>query len=185
MLAGRFKSLYLNFEHYAGITELLPDIQARDLSDLLYFLTAETEKFSLWMQTMLKKKGQLDYIPPMRAGQNLLCITAGEWRDLIQKIAGLGEYEYIIMDLSENMQGLFDILRMCYKVFTLTKEDSIAKNKIIQYEQVLALYEYDDVLHKTFKCNLPLFRKLPDGIEQFTRGEFADYVNHLIEKILT
>lgn len=184
MLAVKYRTLYLNFEHYAGITELLPDIQTRDLADLLYFLTAENEKFLLWMQTMLQKKGELDYIPPVRAGQNLLHITAAEWRNLLQRIAELGKYEYIILDLSENMQGLFDILRMCYKVFTLTKEDGIARSKIIQYEQVLSLYEYEDVLGKTFKCALPLFRKLPDRIEQFTRGELADYVNRLIEEVL-
>lgn len=56
MLAEKHRTLYLNFEHYAGITELLPDMQTRDMADLLYFLNSDQERFRLRMQTMILKK---------------------------------------------------------------------------------------------------------------------------------
>lgn len=183
MLAGKHKTLYLNFEHYAGITELLPDMQTRDLADLLYFLTAENDKFRLRFQTMIQRKGELDYIPPMKMGQNLLSITPVEWQSLLQKISELGEYEYVILDLSENMQGIFDILRLCVKVFTLTKDDRMAQSKLEQYEQMLAWYNYDDVLEKTAKCVIPQIRRLPDELEQYTRGDLAEFVEKEIGKM--
>ena len=183
MLAQKYRTLYLNFEHYAGITELLPDLQTRDLADLIFFLTSDRDKFLLRMQTMLRKKGDLDYIPPVKAGQNLLTVTPEEWQNLMQRIVELDDYKYVILDLSENIQGLFDILRICSKVFTLVRDDPVAQSKINQYEQVLALYEYEDVLDKTLKYNLPLFRRLPDQIEQFTRGELADYVRSVIGEV--
>ena len=127
MLAREHATLYLNFEHYAGIGELLPDLQTLDLADLLYFLNAEQEKFRLRLQTMLRHVGNLDYIPPMKSGQNLLTVQTAEWLGLLQKIEELGEYEYVILDLSESMQGLFEILRLCRRVYTLTREDRIAK----------------------------------------------------------
>lgn len=183
MLAESHKTLYLNLEHYAGVAELLPDIQSRDLADLLYFLTAQKEKFHLRMQAMIQKKGNLDYIPPMRAGQNLMTVTAHEWQCLLQKIRESGEYEYIILDMSESIQGLFDLLRQCSKVLTITRDDRIARSKILQYEQVLALYEYEDVLDKTRKCMLPLFRDIPEEIELLTRGELADYTREILREI--
>lgn len=183
MLAGTHRVLYLNFEHYVGITELLPDRQTRDLADLLYFLTAEKDKFYLRFQTMIQHKGDLDYVPPVKVGQNLLTITAVEWLTLLRKISELGEYEYVVLDLSENMQGLFEILRMCIKVFTLTKDDRIAQSKLLQYEQMLARHEYQDILDKTRKCSIPHIRRLPDSLEQFTRGELADYVRGEIKEI--
>lgn len=183
MLADSHKTLYLNFEHYAGITELLPDMQTRDLADLLYFLTAEKDKFRLRLQTMIQHKGELDYIPPMKAGQNLLTVTAVEWMTLLQRLAELGEYEYIVLDLSENLQGIFDILRMCIKVFTLTKDDHVAQSKLLQYEQLLSFYEYEDVLEKTRKCRIPQIRRLPDSLEQYTRGDLAEYVRGEIKKL--
>ena len=176
LLAQKHKTLYLNFEHYAGVTELLPDMQTRDMADLLYFLTAKQEKFLLRFQTMLQHKGDLHYIPPMKAGQNLLTVTGAEWLGLFRKLEELGEYEYIVLDLSECMQGLFDILRMCYRVYTLTREERVAHSKIIQYEQLLQMNAYEDVLQKTSKLALPKIRRLPEDLTQFTKGELAELV---------
>lgn len=183
MLAKEHPTLYMNFEHYAGITELLPDMQTRDMADLLYFLTAKEDKFRLRIQTIIQRKGALDYIPPMRAGQNLLTITTEEWMSLLQKIGELGQYEYIVLDLSESMQGLFDILRRCVHIFTLAQNDRIAQTKLLQYEQLLELYEYQDVLQKTSKCYLPQIRRLPEELEQYTRGDLAEYVRRQIEML--
>ena len=176
MLSQKYTTLYLNFEHYVGIAELLPEKQTRDMADLLYFLTSDQEKFRLRMQTMIQHKGALDYIPPMRMGQNLLSITPTEWLGLMTKIADLGEYEYVVLDLTESMQGLFDILRMCSKVYTLTQSDRISQSKLLQYEQLLAYYEYGDVLDKTRRCAPPVIRRLPDNLGEYTRGGLAEFV---------
>lgn len=181
LLAREHSVLYLNFEHYAGIAELLPDMQTLDLADLLYFLNADKDKFLLRMQTICRHVGNLDYIPPMKSGQNLLTITAAEWTKLLQKIEELGGYEYVILDLSESMQGLFDILRMCKRIFTLTREDRIAKSKLLQYEQLLSLCEYGDVLDKTKRLNLSHIQRLPEELEQLTRGDLAELVNDLLK----
>lgn len=183
MLAEESRTLYLNFEHYAGIPELLPDIQTKDMADLLYFLNVDKEKFQLRMQSMIQHKGKLDYIPPMKSGQNLLSVTVTEWLQLLKCITELEEYEYIVLDLSESMQGLFEILRLCAKVFTLIQEDPVAKGKLIQYEQVLELYEYEDVLLKTCKCSFPKVSRVPEEIEQYTKGEFAKYVRKQLREL--
>lgn len=176
MLAEKYRTLYLNFEHYVGISELAAEVQARDLADLLYFLNSDREKFRLRLQTALRHVGSLDYIPPMKSGQNLITVTPGEWVQLLKRLGELGEYDFIILDLSESMQGLFDILRLCAKVFTLMKEDRIAMGKLEEYERLLQLYEYSDVLDKTCRCEAPKLRRVPGELEQYTKGELADFV---------
>lgn len=180
ILAEKSRTLYLNFEYYAGNPDLLLDMHAKDFADLLYFLNADRDKFALRMQSMVQHKGMLDYIPPMKSGQNLLHITTGEWMQLLQNITGMGEYEYIVLDLSESIQGLFELLRNCNKVFTLVKEDAIAKCKLLQYEQMLELYEYEDVLQKTHKCQFPHIHRVPTEIEHYTKGELGEYVKREI-----
>ena len=182
LLAREHPTLYLNFEHCAGISELLPDMQTMDLADLLYFLNAEKDKFRLRLQSMLKRCGSLDYIPPMKSGQNLLSVSPGEWMELLHKLEELGEYEYVVLDLSESMQGLFEILRFCDEVYTLTREERLAKAKITQYEQVLALYQYDDILQKTKRLTVPHIRKVPSDLEQLTKGDLAKLVNDLLRE---
>lgn len=182
ILAERHRTLYLNFEHYAGMPELLPEEKGRDLSTLLYYMKAEHNKFIPRMKALVQKKGRLDYVAPAYMGHNLVYITAQEWQQLLWEIGESGEYDYVILDLSENMQGLLEILRKCSRVYMLVKEDPVARCKIDQYEQILSLYEYGDVKEKTRKCRLPLFRQLPDQIEQYTRGDLARYVRELIEE---
>ena len=184
LLAKEHSTLYMNFEHFAGFAELIPDMQTYDMADLLYFLSTDKEKFRLRLQTMLKHIGQLDYIPPMKSGQNLLTITAAEWLSLFQKIEELGQYEYVILDLSECMQGLFQILRLCKKVFTVTREDKIAQSKLLQYEQLLSLCEYEDVLENTKHLSLSHIHRLPEELEQLTKGELAELVRKLMDEIL-
>lgn len=181
LLAAKYRTLYLNFEQYAGLAALLPDSQTRDLADLLYFLNSDKNKFKLRMQTIVRQNGELYYVPPIKVGQNLLSVTEGEWMNLLKCIEETGEYEYVILDLSEGIQGLFDILRVCTIIFTLTKDDRISEGKILQYEQVLAMCEYEDIIGKTRRCNVPKIRRLPEEPEQYTKGELADYVKMQLE----
>lgn len=183
MLGLEGRTLYLNFEHYVGITELIPDEQERDLADLLYFLSSDQERFRLRLQTIVQRKGNLEYVPPMKSGQNLITISQEEWIQLLQKIEELEEYRYVVLDLSESMQGLFEIMRLCNKIITLTRDDRISQCKMAQYEQLLQLYEYEDVLQKTSKHGVPRIYRFPGELEQYTKGELADFVRMLVEEM--
>ena len=183
MLAQKHRTLYLNFEHYVGISELAAEVGARDMADLLYFLMAEKDKFRLRMQTIVRHKGNLDYVPPMKSGQNLIAVSPQDWTRLFQRINELGEYDYVVMDLSESMQGLFDILRYCTKIFTLTNKDRIAQGKLSEYEYLLTAYAYEDVLQKTCRCQAPRVQRIPEELEQYTRGEMADFVRNFIREL--
>ena len=81
------------------------------------------------------------------------------------------------------MQGLFEILRGCKVVFTLTQEDRIARSKLLQYEQLLALYEYEDVLEKTRRLRIPQIQRLPENMEQLTRGDLAVVIKDLLKEV--
>lgn len=183
ILAKEHAVLYLNFEHYVGTAQLRPETQALDLADLLYFLHEDEEKFRLRLHSICKQLGKLDYVPPMKSGRNLLTVAPSEWQELLRRIEYLGEYEYVILDLSESMQGLFEILRMCKVVFTLTKEDGAARSKLMQYEYLLSLYEFGDVLEKTRRLKLPCIQRLPTEPEQLTRGELAALVKDLLKGV--
>lgn len=183
MLAERHSTLYLNFEHYLGISELAAEAGARDLADLLYFLMAEKEKFRLRLQTIVRHRGNLDYVPPMKHGQNLLLVSPKEWNSLFQRLSELGEYEFVVMDLSESMQGLFDILRYCIKIFTLTRKDRIAQGKLSEYIYLLQACDYEDVLKKTCQCSPPTLHRVPEELEQYTKGEMADFVRGYVREL--
>ena len=184
LLSRKYRTLYLNFECYAGHQELMADISTRDLADLLYFLNAEREKFSLRMRSMVKQIGTLDYVPPMKYGQNLLSVTPKEWMQFLKKLQETGEYEFVVMDLSECMQGLFDIMRICQKIYTVTSDEKCASSKMMQYEKLLENYSYEDVLEKTIRCQMPKIKHIPVDMEMYVRGELSEYVRTQLKDLL-
>ena len=180
LLAQKHSVLYLSFEYFAGRQEWTEGVED-GLSKLLYYLPQE-RSFLAHLKSLTRNVGGLDYITPMENGENLLYVSAQEWLRLIQAIADSGEYEYIILDLSESLQGMFELLRLCTRIYTIVKEDAVAQGKILQYEQLLQLQHYEDVKKRTAKCVLPTFRKLPGTLEQYTKGELAEYVKELLYK---
>jgi len=183
-LAEEKKVLYISFEHYAGWNQLLEKNVRGDLAALMYFLKEPDERFFCRLQSMTLKIGQMFYIPPAYAGQNLIYIKSAEWQELITRIAGLGGYDYLILDLSESIQGTYELLRSCDRIYTIIREDEQARSKVAQYEELLRAYDFEDVLEKTRKKVLPQFTRLPERIEQYTRGELADYIRKLVREDL-
>ncbi len=183
-LAERNKTLYLSMEYFSSQQELRPEEQARDLGDLLYFLHTQEEKFPLRLQTCVQHLGALDYIPSIKVGENLLGVTPGEWLKLFQKLSSEGRYEYIVLDLSENLQGLFQILRSCEKVVTIGKTDTFATVKLTRYEELLQQSHMEDVLKKTYHLVLPLIADVPESWEEYGDGRLREQIRVLLEELI-
>jgi len=181
LLAEKHRTLYLSFEYYCGLEEW-KDCKRQDLSTLLYHRQNKGQLEGMHLQTLVRKEGNLDCVVPMINGENLLYVTPEEWKKLLDNLIYCGEYEYVVLDLSENIQGLFEILRACDHIYTMVLEEPGALQKINAYEQLLLLQEYPDVKEKTSKCKLPVFRRLPEHLEQYTKGELADYIRGMLRR---
>ena len=182
ILAKKHKTLYLNFEAYSGLGYLLDQEFTTDITDVLYYFNCEKEKLAYRLGGMVQSLNGLDYIPPVLSYRDLNDINGEQWIQLFQEIERDSDYEYLILDLSEQMKGLFDVLRACFRVFTIVREDGFAEAKIRQYESILQSMNYEDVAVKTKKWNLPLFHRIPSGLDQLTHGEIAGYVKKIIEE---
>lgn len=182
LLARRHKVLYLNFESYSGLARMLQREFRTDLSDLIYFLHNGDGRFPYRLEGMVQKVNGLDFIPPVFSCMDLQRVEKEEWLQLFEELELTGRYEYILLDLSEAIQGLFDILKLCTRVYTITRDDGFAAAKQEQYEELLRCLDCEAILEKTRKCRLPLFRQLPAGLENMTRGELAVLVQELIRE---
>ncbi len=181
IMAQKHKVLFLSFAYY-GDFEGNEENKGKDLSALLYLQQTKPKDLGLHIQTLVQRVGGLDCITPMINGDNLLYITAKEWQELLVAIANSGEYEYIILDLSESVQGLFEILQMCERIYTMVLEDRRAQEKLRRYEYLLSLQECKEVQKRTIQCKLAKFYKHPLELEQYTKGELANYVREMIER---
>lgn len=182
ILAKEHRVLYLNFESFSGFEKRLNRDFMTDMSDLIYYVTNARDALFYKLKGMIETIQKLDYIPPAFSYMDLARITLQQWLLMLKELEINTDYEYLILDLSENMQGLFEILRRCEKVFTLVREDSAAAAKLYQYERLLVRTDYEDVVEKTLQYKLPFIRNVPLEMEQFTYGDLADYVKKLVEE---
>ena len=182
LLSRRAPAIYLNFEAYSGLEILLDRTFRGSVSDLLYFNDCAREKLAGQLRLMTENAGGLDFLPPMKSFIQLRSIKAEQWMDLFRTIEKVTDYEYCILDLTEQAEGVLEILRQCDYVFTITREDGISQAKLRQYEEVLKSTQYEDIFMKTRRCRLPVFRELPGNLMTLTHGELADCVQRIIDE---
>lgn len=184
ILAKEYRTLYFNFECYSGFGQMLNREFPADMMDLMYYYRCAKDQLSMRLSSAVQRIGGLDYIPPMQSYAGVREVTGTEWLEFCRYIAGIGQYEYIILDLDDSMDGLFDLLRKCHKIYTITKEDYFAAAKISQYEQILKFNELEEIAGKTVKCRFPIFKQLPANLELMTHGELAGYVRAIVREDL-
>ena len=180
-LATRYKVLYLSFEPYAGWNGLLCREGGKDLFDLLYYLKETKERFLYRFEQVERKVDRLCYVPPVHAGQNLVYVTTKEWLLLLSRLTDMGKFDFILLDLSDSLQGIFEILRSCEKVFTVVHKEAVSVSKVEQYEYLLRMYECDDVLEKTIQKKLPEFEAIPDEGEWWTFDNWKQFIRKIEE----
>lgn len=184
LISQRAKVLYLNFETYSGFSNCFKK-ESPDLSDLLYYLKHNPDKFISKLSGMVQPMNGLHIIPAALSFIDLASVPKEQWERLLMEIAENAQYEYVVLDLSDYIQGLFELLRLCNQVYTITREEGISKAKVRQYEKILKELSYSDILEKTVKCNFPEFYHLPQNLDQLPYSEMAVYIReHILKGIL-
>ena len=181
-LAKTHKTLYLNFEMYSGLGEILRREYQTDMMDVVYYFQSAREKLALRLPGIIQSAGGLDYIPPMQYALGIKEVPGEQWLSLCRDIAAIGKYEYLILDLDDGMEGLFELLKNCHKIYTITREDPFAVAKLRQYEQMLQANELEEITDKTVKCRFPIFKELPASLDMMTHGELAAYVKAIVRE---
>lgn len=176
MLARQSKTLYLNFEAYSGLGRMLNRNFQSDISDLAYQFSCTRDKLFYHMESMIETVNGLDFIPPADIYQNIMGIKGHAWIDLFSEIEQISEYEYLILDLSDYLTDLWEILQHCDYIYTIVRDDALARAKIEQYETILEHLEYEEIKSKSRKWTLPIFKQIPMRFEELTYGDLAGYI---------
>lgn len=181
MLANRYRVLYLNFENYSGFGKILGYSKPADMADLLYYFLNLSDEFSGKMEEVMMHIGGLDVIPPALSFMDMESILESEWDYFLNTLIEKGNYDYIILDLSDYVKGLYNILSRCSYIYTMVPGDGVAMAKIEQYEVLLSNLHYGEILDRTRKVTPPVFRKLPIHPEELIHSELAEYTKKVTE----
>lgn len=182
LIARKKKTLYLNFECFSGFEALLGKRFGGNLTDILYYYACSKEKFSYKLESIVQELGGLYFIPPAASCEDFQNIQEEEWICVITQIAQAGGYEIVLLDLTEQVRGVFSLLEACDKIYTLIKDDRMAKAKLAQYELMLQQETYRKISEKTKRCKLPVFQSLPHNLEHLSHSELATQIEKQLKE---
>ena len=176
LLSKKERVLYLNLEGYSGFERTLVGIYSKDISDFIYYVNQKSENIPLLIQKFVYRLNEIDIIPPVLNPTNLQDISENMWMSMLEILCKSSLYDYIIVDVSDFIQGTFAILRESQLVFSLIKSDSQAYGKWQQYSSILAESGYGDVLNKTKTLEVPYNVVCPVNLQECFQGPMLEYV---------
>lgn len=148
-LAKKKKVLYLNLEEYTGFD--CEEDGDMNLGDLLYYMKQGNGKLGLRLQTAIKKMEELEYVPPIPMVLDLKEVLLEEWLALLEVLMQDTVYEVVILDIGESVQGLFQILELCDRIYMPVIEDEISRQKEKQYENNLEKLKLEQIKQHTYR----------------------------------
>lgn len=161
-LAKQRRTLYLNMEEFSGFEVLYPWGDGWTLSELMYFIKQGKKAFACKLESMIGQIGGLDYIPPVKSPVELKSIEKEDWEELLEALEKESRYEFVILDLSCGVDGLFELLELCDQIYMPHAPDETAQAKLWQYKETLRLLEMEDILEKTEKITFTTMEQLED-----------------------
>lgn len=149
--AERYPVLYLNMEGCSGLDHYFPDNPEADMSDLLYYIRQNDSVQGMKISTMTGQIKGMDYIFPMKNEVDFRSVKEEEWILLLNVIKEKCIYKNIILDIGDGINGLYEILRMCSRIYIPYIEEDAAIAKVDQYERNLREAGYTDILSRSVK----------------------------------
>jgi len=183
LLSGKGRTLYLNLEGYSGFPEILSGFYSKDISDFIYSIYHSKEKFPCNVANFIYRFGEVDMIPPVLNPVNLQEISKDMWQTMFTNLLKSNMYDYIVVDISDFVQGIYEVLKMSRVVFSLTKNDVSVERKWQQYQMLLEELRLDSILDKTHKISLPQGMQVPVNLEVYMPGAFSDYVEEHLREV--
>ncbi len=181
ILAKKYRTLYMNFEPFSGFDYMCKRNTKNDLLDLVYFSECQADGFKYRTESLVEHIGKLDYIPPAKSYLKYADIDSDRWLRLIKSIEEQTDYEYLILDLTEQVSNLPRVLNRCSKVYTIIDKERLATAKLMQYKDLLQSGAYAQVLLKSENIELPQFNNIPEEMEMLPYTDLADYIRKLLE----
>lgn len=159
--AKKKKVLYLNLEEYSGAYETLDE--ELNLGDLLYYLKQGNGNLGIRLKSATKKLDLLDVIAPIPVVMDLKEVSGKEWETLIRQLLENSRYEMVILDMSESVQGLFQLLELCDRVYMPLLNDDISMRKIQQYQKNIEQLKLEKLQSITYQF------LMPQNVEEFAK----------------
>ena len=141
LLSGRASTLFISLDGMSVIPDITGIEFDMDMSDL--FCENMTEGgLSNAIIGSVRRLGNMDILPIMHNYQDMAAVTKEEWKNFIRDIERKSDYEYVVIDLTESVRNLFDILKLANYICVATSKGTVDGYRYRQFmKEIEILYD--------------------------------------------
>lgn len=182
ILSEKFEVLYINLETNSGFKYSQMKEYNLTFSDLFYQMKITPHKFLGNLDIIVEKINKLNFIPPFQNDIDLRGINSDDICKIIEELAKIKKYDYIIVDLSDGVEDVYKVLDISTHIFvpTLLDEVSLAKLEIFyrSSEKVLSGIITDRIT----KISIPTYSNIPVEFSKLPYSEMGIYVRQVLSE---
>lgn len=185
VLGEKKKTLYLNLENFSGFESLFGQTYRSDLADLVYLSQKSQEGLPMKLDNVVRTMCNADYIPPAFFPSDLREISSDEWISFLANVAGLMDYQTIVMDIGSQPQNIPALLGTAGHIYMPLLPDPMSRAKVSQYEKDMEALSMRHILDRTVRLYLPEVGIKGSGLtflDNLLSSPMGDYTRKLLDQ---
>lgn len=181
-LAENHKVLYLCFDAFSGLTSFFDQRFDQTLLDLLFFLGEKNTRFDLRLQAAVHELDKLHFIPPPSSYFDLKEVKEETWIKLLHDIVKQSNYEYLILDLTDQVRGVFPMLEHSSAIYLCQHEQGMSAIKTNDFFTFLEYVNKVNLRKRIISYDGAVFTELPLKATFLHHSNCKDLVMELIKE---
>lgn len=148
------KALFISFEQFAGLGNLLPSVRG-GLSDALYYYKVGKEGASGKILSCTDRTIGFDFLAPAICADDIAELNDSEIVDFVYLLAKHGNYANIVIDVGCIFNRPWKLLEVSDKVIMPEPLDYMGRRKAAEFNNYLMLSGRSDIAGNIFKIDVP------------------------------
>ena len=141
LLSGRASTLFISLDGMSVIPDITGIEVDVDMSDLVCENMTEGGLSNAIIGSV-RRLGNMDILPIMHNYQDMASVTNEEWKNFIRDIERKSDYEYVVIDLTESVRNLFDILKLANYICVAASKGTVDGYRYRQFmKEIEILYD--------------------------------------------
>ncbi|MCR5508907.1 MAG: hypothetical protein K6F34_09490 [Lachnospiraceae bacterium] len=183
MLSDDVKALYVNMEGYNGLLKLLNADPGFSLQDLVYEYSLRPGELDLILQRYVYDADGMQMLLPARCPYELNEVDPSVWPELIRGLAMSGRFGFIILDLSDEVRGMMELMNMCSVIYMPVRRDAVSVAKLKDFDEALIRYPGGEgIRSRIIRLKFPYFEDMERAVFGRGSGMLNKYIRNEILK---
>ena len=180
ILAEKDNVLYINLEGYNGLARLLEYENEVTLMDLLYEYSLYPDNIQEYLPKYIKQLDQLNILLPVKSPFQLQEIDVSLWLSFLRSLVQTGLFETIILDMSDTVRNVLDILNVCSDIIMPYRKDMMSMAKLKDFDEECSRYPSGEELKKKVrKIRFPYFDDIGGSLFNLKNSQLGIHIRDI------